>query len=257
MSRNYLYIILILFIVICGCQNQKPVQLSKVDEYFHNKLFKEKLSDNFEEDSEFGYIKIGNFLDLHKKNAVIISFDSITNFIVYELQNDEWEQIYQQKNVDFSRINGCKAYIEDYNFDGIKDIGILNGISNGTAIMTFHLWLSKEKTFQHIADFKTIGNPKILKQEKIIQGFEACCVFTEISLSDYKWDNFNLVKTHELAIFNQPYGVDAILRNSQKRIEKKIKLSQNDISIIINEYSENWKLVDTTFNSRFSNLKNL
>lgn len=246
-KKKQLLILTVLF-VFFGCQRSE--ELSKTDKYFNNKLTKEKASKNFEEDSEYGYIKIGNFLKPNSKNAVVISFDTITNFTIYELKSNDWKEIYQQKNANFSRINGLEAYIEDYNFDGVNDIGIKNEVSNGTTIMTFHLWLSEKKSFKYVPEFENIGNPIILKKVKIIQGFKACCNFNEMTLSDYHWVKNKLVKTQELEIQNYPSGIEAILKNSKKKTENKIELSRNDISKIIQKYSlEKWQLNDTNANS--------
>lgn len=248
MFKKKLILILTIIFVFFGCQ--KTEKLSKTDKYFIDKLTEEKLSKDFEEDSEYGYIKIGNFFDPNIKNAVVISFDTITNFTIYELNANEWKQIFQQKKANFSRINGIEAYIKDYNFDSINDIGIKNEVSNGTAIMTFHLWLSEKKSFKYVPEFEYIGNPIILNNAKIIQGFQACCVFSEITLCDYYWEKTKLVKTQELEIKNYPSGIEANLKNIKKKTEKKIELSGNDISKIIKKYSiEKWQLIDTTSNS--------
>ncbi|MGX7668757.1 XAC2610-related protein [Flavobacterium pedocola] len=241
-------LILVLIFTFFGCQKTK--KLSETERYFINKLTTEKSSDTFEEDSEHGYIKIGNFLNPTKKNAVVISFDTITTFTVYELKKDQWTQIYQQKKANFSRINGLEAYIEDYNFDGVKDIGIKNEVSNGTAILTFHLWLSDKNSFSYVPDFEEIGNPVLLNKIKTIQGFKACCVYNEITLGEYHWEKHKLIKTEELEISNYPSGIEATLKNIPKKTERKITLSGNDISKIIQKYSlEKWQLNDTVANT--------
>ena len=223
--------------------------MSKVDKYFTDLLEKEKLSKNFEEDSENGYIKVGNFLVREKKNAIIISFDTITSFKVYELNDNEWKEIFKQDETNFKRINQLKAYIEDYNFDGINDIGIRNEVSNGTAIMTFHLWITGSKSFKYIPEFEDIGNPLIIKKSNTIQGFKACCKFTEMTLCNYNWNEDKLIKITELEIGNFPYGIEAKLKNIAKKNETEIELSENEISKIIEKYSENWQINDTTANS--------
>ncbi|HRG19146.1 MAG TPA: hypothetical protein PLP39_08645 [Flavobacterium lutivivi] len=230
------------------------MSLSKVEKYFDNKLNKEKQAENFEEDSEYGFIKIGNFLSSDKRNAIVISFDSITSLKIYELKNNEWEKIYQQNNVNFARINTIEAFIEDYNFDGIKDIGVKNQVSNGTTIMTFHLWLSEGNRFKHIPEFESIGNPTIVEKAKIIKGFEACCAFSEITLCDYHWEKEKLIKIRELDISNYPSGagVEVTLKNLKEKTEIKHKPTKDEISEIIYKYSENLKLNDTNANIGFA-----
>lgn len=256
MFKKRQIVILTIIFVFYGCQRDE--KLSKIDKYFINKLTKEKGSNSFEEDSEYGYIKIGNFFNPNIKNAIVISFDTITNFTVYELKSNNWKKIYQQKNANFSRMNGLEAYIEDYNFDGIKDIGIKNEVSNGTTIMTFHLWLTEQNSFTYIPEFETIGNPTILNNAKIIQGFQACCVFTEMTLSDYRWEKNKLVKTQELEISNHPYGIEANLKNIAKKTVIGLNLSGKDISKIIEKYSiEKWQLNDTTANNGLTSFRKI
>lgn len=241
MLKRYL-ILVFTSIFFYGCS--KPAKLSKFEKYFNKKLITQKSSENFEEDSDFGYIKIGKLFNNDTKNALIISFDSITNIKVYELNNDKWEQIYQKENVNFARVYPLQAYIEDYNFDGIKDIGIKNEISNGTAIMTFHLWLSEGNSFKYIPEFETIGNPTIIEKTKTIRGFNACCNFTEITLSDYNWENNKLIKICQQDISNYPgvTGIEGNLTNLKEKKEEKFKPSESTISEIINKHSQNWKL---------------
>ena len=235
--------------LFCGCH--KPIKLSPIEEHFNNRLRKEKSSANFEEDTEFGYIKIGNFLNADIQNAIVIRFDSTTTFSVYELKNDQWEPIYEQQDSTLSRAHSMEAYIEDYNFDGIKDIGIRNEVSNGAAIMSFHLWLAEGKTYRYVPEFEVIGNPIIVKQRHIVQGFSACCMFSELTLADYQWDHNKLINTSVLEIHNYPtgMGIEATYKDLQNQIESKIDISENEIAEIIDTYSTHWQLVHSDTDS--------
>ncbi len=232
--------------VLVGCH--KPTKLPPIEEHFNNQLRKENSPANFEENTEFGFIKVGNFLNADIQNAIVIRFDSTTTFSVYELKNDQWEPIYEQKDSTLSKAHSMEAYIEDYNFDGIKDIGIRNEISNGAAIMSFHLWLAEGKTYRYVPEFEVIGNPIIVKHRQKIQGFRACCVFSELTLADYQWDHNKLINTSVLEISNYPsgIGIEANLKNLQTQTESKIDISENEIAEIIDMYSTHWQLVDTT-----------
>lgn len=248
MSKIFLFITLAMML-FGACQN--PTQRSPIDEYFRLQLRKEKSPANYEADTEFGYIKIGNFINADTKNAIVIRFDSITSFSVYELKNDQWEPIYEQKDSTLSRTYSIEAYVEDYNFDGIKDIGIRNEVSNGAAIMTFHLWLAEGKSYRYVPEFEAIGNPTIVRQRQIVQGFSACCVFSELTLSDYRWDHNKLINKSVLEILNYPtgIGIEANLKDLQSQTESKIDISENEIAEIIDKYCTQWQLVDTTTDS--------
>ncbi|MCL9806566.1 hypothetical protein NAT51_13605 [Flavobacterium amniphilum] len=242
--KSFVLILTTVFLYNC----KEPVKLSKAEQYFENKLNTEMFSKNFEEDSEYGYIKIGKFLNPYKTNAVVVSLDSITNLKVYDLKNGKWEKKYQQNNVDIVRINSIEAFIADYNFDGIKDIGIKNQVSNGTAIMAFHLWLSDGESFKHVPEFAEIGNPILIPRKKIVRGFSGCCAFNEMIISDYTWNKSKLNKTDELEINNYPNGngIEAHLKNLKLKKTNRIKLSDKDISKIINKYSGSQLTFDTT-----------
>jgi hypothetical protein len=236
-------LILILVLLVCGCN--KPKELSKVDTYFDKKLNNEKSATNFEEDSEYGYIKIGNFLNLNVQSAIVISFDSIKSLKVYELQNDTWQKVYQTRHVNLKRIYPLQTFVADYNFDGIKDIGIKNEVSNSSTNMTFHLWLSAGNSYKYIPEFEFIGSPMIIKEKKIVRGFKACCMFNEITICDYYWQKNTLIKIRELDIRNYPSGIVANQKNLNEKTEQEIHLTRNDISKIIDAYCENWKLHDS------------
>ena len=235
--------------LIGGCH--KSLQLSPIEEHFNNRLRKEKSSANFEADTEFGYIKVGNLFNADTKNAIVIRFDSTTTFSVYELKNDQWEPIYEQQDSTLSRTYSIEAYVEDYNFDGITDIGIRNEVSNGAAIMSFHLWLAEGKSYRYVPEFERIGNPMIAKHRQRIQGFSACCMFSELKLSDYRWDHHKLINTSVLEISNYPsgMGIEASLKDLQNQTEYKVDISENEIAEIIDTYCTHWQLVPTDTDS--------
>ncbi|RZJ71984.1 hypothetical protein [Flavobacterium sp.] len=161
---------------------------------------------------------------------------------VYELQNTKWTKIFEQKNAEFNRVSEIEPFIEDFNFDGKNDIGIRHEISNGTGIMTFQLYLSDAKTFRHIKDFEQIGNPTLDKKRKIVQGFEACCGFTEMSLTDYVWNDFDLKNVRTLEIENYPYQMQA--KFIVGKDTTKIPTSKKEILRIVAKYGTNWQLVE-------------
>lgn len=218
-------------------------EVPKADAFFKKKLEELEKAGPYEEDSEFGYIKTGDFLDNRTKNAIVISFDTRTTFSVYELKGNNWQKVFSQQE-DFARFNGIEAFIDDYDFDGRKDIGIKNEVSNGTAIMTFHLWLSTENGFHYVEEFREIGNPQLLPKERTVRGFAACCVFTEITLTDYSWRNDQLVKTHTLEIGNYPYGISATSKDEPNGKACKILMSKKKINALVDEYGLNWQLRD-------------
>lgn len=244
-KQAIIMMLIILAFANCFSQIDKSIESSKTKSYFNTLLEIKKQTDNFELDTTLGYIKVGYLFNNEKKNAIVISFDSLSTFSVYELRNNNWIELYNQTNVGFSRVFEIKAYIEDFNFDGIKDIGIKNEISNGTTIMTFRLWLSKpDNNFIYIPGFEEIGNPKIVNEKKIIQGFTACCAFSNISLTDYVWENFSLQKTHSIELESNYNAKNQQATETFYKLntEKKIQLSQKEIKTIIDDFDNNWKL---------------
>lgn len=243
-------VMILLAFATYSCQKAKP--LSKAEQYFSDKMLSEKLSDDFTDTSDFGYIRIGKFLNKNKQQALVIRTDSIMDLSVYELKDNEWIKTYnhQNKNTDFFRAD--EVYIADYDFDGINDIGVLKTVSNGAAIMSFNLWLNKENTFKYIPEFEEIGNPTLLTKHKAIQGYTACCVFTQMNISNYKWENDGLIKTSEYTIEDYPYGKTVTLTKEGK--ETKLRAyTKKEINAIIEHYAQNWKLVDTISDNRYYN----
>lgn len=253
--KTKLTIVAISIILFFGCQmTNTNKDISKNVNYFNAILLKEKHRLDFESDTEYGFIKIGNFLKTEKRNAIVISFDSLTNFKVYELQNDDWKVIFHQEDVDIFRIFGIEAFIEDYNFDGVNDIGLRNEVSNGTSIMTFHLWLNVNGTFIEIPEFQNIGNPTIVKNKNRIQGYSACCAFSEITLTNYEWNDKKLKKMEQLEISNYPTGsgINAHIIERDGITQRQVRITEKEINLIIDKFSTNLVIIDTTANIGFT-----
>lgn len=254
--KTELTIILFSIISLFGCQTtstNKDISSEDVN-YFDSVLLKEKYSLNFESDTEKGFIKIGNFLKKEKHNAIVVSFDSLSTLKIFELENDEWKLIFHQEDIDISRVFSIEAFIEDYNFDGINDIGLRNEVSNGTSIMTFHLWLNENDTFIEVPEFRNIGNPTIIKNKNRIQGYSACCVFSEMRLTNYEWNDNKLRKMEQLEISNYPTGsgVNANIIERDGITQRKVEIKEKEINLIIEKFSSNWRIVDTTANIGFT-----
>ncbi len=209
-------------------------------EVFIERILFEKMHDtDFELDTGVAYIKIGKFLNMGKSNAIVIRFSETNSLTLYELRDNNWELIFQQDDIGLCRAYPVESYIEDYNFDGINDIGIQNEISNGASIRTFHLWLSEGKMFKSIPEFTQVGNPVLLKSSKSIHGYRACCAFSEIWLSEYKWSETSLINTRELLITNYPPGIGAVIKNMKTNNERKVQVSKDELLLIDSIYDWN------------------
>ncbi|MCD8529171.1 MAG: hypothetical protein LRY27_04265 [Chitinophagales bacterium] len=239
---KYYTIIILLFLFAC---NQTP-PLSEAEKYFTAILSKEKENSNFEEDSNFGYIKIGNFIDSNVKHTLIIRTDSTNSLSIYKLENNEWIKTFYQENLEIMQVYGFEVFIEDFNFDGEKDLAIRNIISNGMAIMSFHLWLKENNFFRYVEDFKHIGNPVLLPKQEIVQGFSACCNANWMELTNYKWSNNKLTPIGDLTINDEPYEQTITYENKENGSESKIDLSDSEIENLIEKYLTQWQLIDTS-----------
>ncbi len=233
--------------------NNNDKSLKEVN-YFDSLLQKEKYSLNFESDTERGFIKIGNFLNEDKHNAIVVNFDSTTSFNLFELVNDEWNLIFNQNDVEMSRAYSIMPFIEDYNFDGIKDIALRNEVSNGTSIMTFHLWLNVKDTYIEVPEFRSIGNPTVIIKKNRIQGYSACCVFSEMRLTNYEWQDNKLRKMEQLKISNYPTGsgINSTIIERDGITKRVVEIKENEINRIIDKFSSNWRIIDTTANIGFA-----
>jgi hypothetical protein len=249
-----LTIILFCFTTLFGCQttteniNTNTDESLKLISYCDSLLQIEKYSLNFESDTDKGFLKIGNFLNEDRQNAILVSFDSSASFKIFELESNEWKLIFRQEDIDMTRAFSIEAFIEDYNFDGINDIGLRNEISNGTSIMTFYLWLNELDSFVEVPEFRNIGNPTIIKYLNRIQGYSACCAYSEMTLTNYVWFNNSLRKMEELEISNYPNG-SGITANISERYgitQRAVKIKEKEINRIVDKFSSNWRIIDTT-----------
>lgn len=245
MTKKIIYLLFSFSLLYFSCHESE--KLTAIDKYFIEKLYEKLSYEYFEENSDSGYVKIGNFLSPFKKHAIVVAFDTIVILKIYELKNSQWVKLYQDKENYIGMVDGITAYIEDYNFDGIKDIGIKDLVSNGTSIMQFHLWLTEADSFRYIPEFQTIGNPVLNKQKKVIQGFTACCAFGEMTISDYVWEHGKLINTREFHITNYTYGIrlEGEMQYLNENREKKVKLTDDDILRILEKYSGKWHINDT------------
>jgi hypothetical protein len=229
-----------LLITVCGCGLTSVAQISDT---LTSILNREISASHFEYPSESGYIRIENDLPANPKKAIVIRIDTVSKLEVYELRNSSWCLMYHQDQLEFDEYFRIGLYFEDFNFDGRKDIALRSYVSNGTAIMTFQLWLFENNSFLPVPEFQTIGNPVILPNRKIIQGFTACCVFGEIKLTNYKWVKEQLIPVNELEISNYSGGINAQLKMSYPIITKTIRIGKKGIRKLLNIYSKNWSLI--------------
>jgi hypothetical protein len=72
-----------------------------------------------------------------------------------------------------------------------------------------------------------------------------------MNLSWYTWHGKQFVKTSELAVSNYPAGIEAHFKDQSWHKSKRVKISQKDISTIIETYSGKWSLVDSSANPLF------
>jgi hypothetical protein len=71
-----LVFISIIIIVSCKKPSVDQVATSETEMYFTQILNREKFNSNFESDTVLGYIKIGNFLNPEKQNAITEPYKS-------------------------------------------------------------------------------------------------------------------------------------------------------------------------------------
>jgi hypothetical protein len=242
------FLIFISMIITVGCKKASVDHqiISESEQFITRVLNQEKNNPNFEIDSMFAYIKIGNFFNPEKQNAIVVIFDSIQVCKVFELVNEEWKLLFSDEVKELSRAFPIEAYIEDFNFDGEKDIALKNIVSNGTAIFSFHLWIKEKNSFIEIPEFYEIGNPMVVKNNQIIIGYWACCMFEEMSISHYKWENHHLKKIKQLDISDYPYMREAKLTDFEKKSTQNVPISNRKIKFYIDNFSTNWSLIDST-----------
>lgn len=242
------FLIFISMIITVGCKKASVDHqiISESEQFITRVLNQEKNNPHFEMDSMFTYIKIGNFFNPKKQNAIVVIFDSIQVLKVYELVNEKWKIVYKEEVDEFCRAFPIEAHIEDFNFDGEKDLAFENIVSNGIAILSFNLWIKEKNRFIKIPEFCEIGNPTIVRTNQIIIGYWACCMFEEMSITHYKWENQHLKKIKQLDISDYPYFREAKLTDFEKKSTQNVPISNRKIKFYIDNFSTNWSLIDST-----------
>lgn len=241
-------LIFISIIIVVGCKKPAIDQVitSETEKYFTEILNREKFNTNFESNTDLGYIKIGNFLNPEKQNAITVIYDSIQVLKVYELVNEKWKTVFCDEVDEFCSAFPIETYIEDFNFDGEKDIAIKNVVSNGTAIFGLDLILQVKNKFFRIPEFCKIGTPTVVKNSQIIIGYWACCMFEEMKITHYKWENHHLKMIKQLEISDYPNQREAKLTDFEKKSTKEVPISEKKIKFYIDKFSTNWGLIDST-----------
>jgi hypothetical protein len=207
-------------------------------------LLKNK-KETYQLDTTFGSIRIGYLFDKQFRSAAFIELDSnqTCKLVIYKELNKNWIKVFEQDSIESS---DPRLMIGDYNFDNKIDLALMIDMSLGTSIIELKLWLNENdsEVFHYIPNFEKIGTPTIDSLNKKIYGFNACCVFQELSLNEYRWNNNNLVLIKRTDIKRYDNKVEAVEKqfqsdNSELPIkETNIKMTLKDIDRLIKKYSK-------------------
>jgi len=197
---------------------------------------------SYESLNEIGFFKIGYLLNPKNRNAIIINSTGTyySDVSILEFTNNAWNKIFSEDSIEACFYETPK--FEDFNFDGVKDLLILNSVSNGSATKYYNLFLnlSEQNTFKYIAEFTVIGNPVTVNSNKTIKSISWCCVGTTIWEEYYKWIGSELTCLSKIQIDNT-FGDF----KSYKEIYNRINGS--DSLIKRTDYKSNQKEMDKLF----------
>jgi hypothetical protein len=187
-----------LFVLLLSCkekQYNKTVNTSvKVDTLY------KQLSDNLHK------FKLFYIIDYSKPDIIKCEKIIITNFkdgVKVQIIKIDTIEIYK-KNIYFS-------IDDDVNFDGYKDICLLNYEGNYNNSYYFWLFDKKSNQFKHYKDLDNVYNPAIIKEKK-----EICSKWhsgvSEFYLEKYFWKNDSLVLKEKYEEYWQDKGQLLITR---------------------------------------------
>lgn len=163
------YALLVILIIIISCKNENKLSTNyhkgniivKIDTLY-NILAKSKKIDSLEYENwkPFLYLKTGNYLSEKDKNAILVFSSSDTTYQIelYTLEKEKWIKNDALTNIE---ANPMQFYviIQDYNFDGQKDIFLQMSASNGWSLSRGHLLtIDKDKKLNFHIETKELAN---------------------------------------------------------------------------------------------------
>lgn len=169
MKTYSFYILLVSLIIIISCKNENKLNTSyykkntivKMDTLY-TILEKNKNTDSLEYENwePFLYLKTGNFLSENDKNAIIVFNNTDTTYQIelYTLEKEKWVKNDFLINIEGSPMQ-FYVIIQDYNFDGQKDIYLQMSASNGWSLSRGNLLtINKDKKFCLHPETKELAN---------------------------------------------------------------------------------------------------
>ena len=168
MKSYSFYILLINLIIIISCKNENKLSTSyhkentivKMDTLY-DILAKSNKIDSLEYENwePFLYLKTGNFLSEKDKNAILVFNNTDTTYQIelYTLEKEKWIKNDALTNIE---ANPMQFYfiVQDYNFDGQKDIYLQMSASNGWSLSRGHLLtIDKNKKLNLHQETKTLA----------------------------------------------------------------------------------------------------
>lgn len=163
------YILLVNLIIIISCKNENKLNVSyhkgntiiKIDTLY-DILAKNKKIDSleFENWEPFLYLKTGNFLSEKDKNAILVFNNTDTTYQIelYTLEKEKWIKNDALTNIE---ANAMQFYVivQDYNFDGQKDIYLQRSASNGWSLSRGNLLtINENRKFCLHSETKELAN---------------------------------------------------------------------------------------------------
>ena len=192
---------LFIFIFFVNCQNKKnETKISAIDSASIKKdtiIEKESDFENKINDSLY-LIKKENresycFLYYSKDKKENVSFDSL---VIKNKQNNGIQKINIKKNYFLFPYEITFSANEDINFDGYKDIQLVNYVGNYNSSHSYWIYKNKTKKYKHIIALDSVYNPGFDSIKKQIYS-EWRVALQEFHSENYFWRNDEVILKEE------------------------------------------------------------
>lgn len=199
---NTLKIVLV-FLVFISCQPNEKARVQIENNSVSSLLRKSLKQDSLEfckwkiKDSNFLFLKAGNFLSKNQKNALVIQSKSDSSYFLefYVEKNKKWIKTTFIDSISISPMQFNLSF-EDFNFNGNNDIYIQTNISNGFGVSSGLIFTQKHQKLEYNEVLSYLGNISIDNKEKMIFSEEVIFCKSdgrkEICITSYRWENEGL-----------------------------------------------------------------
>jgi hypothetical protein len=192
-------------------------------------------------------IRIGNFLQNGKRNAVVI-IEKTGQLLLYNLENEVWQRIFELENSFVCGYDNAQETVkfEDMNGDNKVDILSISGVNYSTMVWyNLYLYQPKQKVWERIPFFdQEIPNPKFNHKNGLLYSYSFGSTYALQTRALYQWkgNEFILKEEYSQTFVEQQNGNKT---KSYYVIHHYLGRDKNGKKILKKEYQSRKSIIDT------------